>query len=109
MRQSEQKRRRKLHIVLRNLTGTQLSRKQRLMIERAIQRKRQYRLRVFNSPQPMRAILHRNRVRNIEVKTLFGSMVEPPMAVLFQDDSRRCPESIVCIYILNTKREEVPG
>ena len=95
MRQSEQKRRRKLHIVLRNLTGTQLSRK--------------YRLRVFNSPQPMRAILHRNRVRNIEVKTLFGSMVEPPMAVLFQDDSRRCPESIVCIYILNTKREEVPG
>lgn len=109
MQQSEQKRRRKLRIVLRKLTGTQLSRQQRLMIERAVQRKRQYRLRIFSSPQSMRKMLQKNWAYGVRGKTLFGSITEPPMAVLFQYDSERYPASTVCIYIPNMKKEEVLG
>ena len=109
MQQSEQKRRRKLRIVLRKLTGSQLSWQQRHALEQAVHHKRQFRVRIFGSSQSMRFMLHQSHAQDTRVKTLFGSMAEPPMAVLIQGDCGRHPESTVCIYIPNIKKEEAPG
>lgn len=111
VRCNERKRRRKLHVVLRNITGTQISEKQRRMIEQAVQHKPQCRLQVCGSTQSMHHRLCEKGAGGLNVRTLFGSITAPPMAVLLQEHSRsgRRPSNTVFIYIPDDKKEGTPG
>lgn len=102
--QTEMERRKKLDVVLRQLTGDRLTMAERRMIGEAIGYRRQYSLRLCRSP---RAFLHRTAPNDgvTCIQTIFGSLEDQPetpaAALVHQSDAH-----IVYIY-LPVKKEEL--
>lgn len=106
--QSEYDHRRKLRIVLRQLTADYLTEEQRFIIEEAVWRKQQYHMRLYTSPRPLCHMIGKGSAvcKGVETKTLFGSLDNPPMAILERHTSRERPKNIIHIYLRNENEEE---
>lgn len=107
-RQNELKHRRKLRVVLRQLTQNRLTAEQRCVIEQAAGHQRQCHLKLCSTPQVIRRTIDMNSThsRTTAAKTLFGSLDNPPMALLVHQIGANGTDNTICIYLPDEKEEE---
>lgn len=105
-RRSKDARRKKLRIVLRQRTADRLTKEQLHIIVQAAGHHRQHRLLLYASPLLFCHAIRKSAGHSeAAVRTLFGSLEEPPMVVLIQRFGANGTMSTICIYLPNTKEE----
>ena len=100
--------RKKLRIVLRQLTAGQLTADQSRAIERAVKHWRQYALKLCESPCLISGMLSESGdpATHATATTLFGSLNDPPMALLSHCTGKGGTQNTIYIYLPRHQKEE---
>ena len=107
-RQSAFDHRKTLRIVLRQLTAGQLTDDQSRMIESAVKHWHQYALKLCESPCLISDMLSEDGGPGTQATatTLFGSLNDPPMALLSCCTEKGGTQNTIYIYLPNHQKEE---